>query len=118
MRLEAAKLLWDVRTAGKAIIDFTGGLTLANYEASDLLCSAVERKFEIIGEALTRLRRTAPEVAAQIGPLDEIVGFRNRLAHGYDTIDDAVVWDIVQQHLMQLLREVGALLDAQPNHET
>ena len=43
-------------------------------------------------------------------PLVRIVGFRNRIIHGYDAVDDATVWGIVNEHLPRLLNEVQALL--------
>ena len=69
-----------------------------------------EREFEIIGEALNRLARLDPSVAERIAGLPRIVGFRNRIIHGYDTVDDATVWGIIQGHLGALLAECEALL--------
>jgi uncharacterized protein with HEPN domain len=73
---------------------------------------AVEREFEIIGEALNRLLRDDPATATatHIGQLSRIVGFRNRIIHGYDTVDDATVWGIASRSLPQLLAEVETLL--------
>ena len=55
---------------------------------------AVERELEVIGEALSRLTMTDSGVAARISHLPRIVGFRNRIIHGYDAIDDATVWGV------------------------
>ena len=72
--------------------------------------AAVERKFEIIGEALNRLSRINPELLSQITNYRSIISFRNILAHGYDSVDDRVVWGIVESDLDQLLRDVIRLL--------
>jgi uncharacterized protein with HEPN domain len=56
-----------------------------------MLRSAVERQFEIIGEALSQLAKIDPAVAARIPDLRRIVGFRNVLIHGYDRMDAASV---------------------------
>ena len=65
----------------------------------------------MIGEALGRLAVADREVAARIAHLPRIVGFRNRIIHGYDAIDDATVWGVISSHLPALVAEVEALLD-------
>ena len=104
------KLLLDVLESGRSIRDWCGHRTFAEYEADRQFRRAVEREYEIIGEALNRLLHDAPATAAHIGQLSRIVGFRNRIIHGYDTVDDATVWGITDRHLPQLLAEVETLL--------
>lgn len=112
------KLLYDVLESGRSIRDWCSRRTFAEYEADRQFRRAVEREFEIIGEALSRLLRDDPATAARIGGLSRIVGFRNRIIHGYDTVDDATVWGIVIRHLPQLLAEVSTLLpNADPSGE-
>lgn len=60
-----------------------------------MLRSAVERQFEIIGEALTRLVTFDGTLAAQLSEHRRIIAFRNILIHGYANVDDRLVWDIV-----------------------
>jgi uncharacterized protein with HEPN domain len=74
--------------------------------------AAVERKFEIIGEACMRLRDRFPEAYSEIASGPQIVGFRNRLIHGYDNVDDAIVWDIVIRKLPELALQVEALMSS------
>lgn len=112
--VRAAKYLWDVQRAGQRIIRFTSGRTYDDYIAGDMLCSAVERQFEIIGEALVQLRRRAPDVAALVPDLPQIVGFRNVLAHNYDGVDYKEVWNTVVCDLPRLLEVVGDLLRQAP----
>lgn len=73
----------------------------------------MEREFEIIGEALNRLGQVDPAVASAIQELPRVVGFRNRIIHGYDTVDDATVWGVVESHLPRLLEEIETLLSEQ-----
>ncbi|MFB3879718.1 MAG: DUF86 domain-containing protein [Armatimonadota bacterium] len=98
------------RTCGELIADFVAGKELADYTADPLLRSAVERQFEVIGEALNRLVRTDSLVADQIAYTTRIIGFRNILVHGYDLVDHEVVWDVIETYLPLLRTEVQALL--------
>jgi len=70
---------------------------------------ALEREFEIIGEALVRLERLDPEgLACKIPEYRKIIGFRNLVAHGYDIIDDAALWDLTQNHVPELYQKIIA----------
>jgi uncharacterized protein with HEPN domain len=112
MTVATKKLLLDVREAGESILQHTAGKTLAEYSADRFFRRAVEPEFEIVGEALNRIDRLDPPTAARISELRLIVDFRNRIIHGYDTVDDTVGWGIVEEHLPALIREVAGLLDA------
>ena len=75
-----------------------------------LLRQAVERNFEIIGEAVRRLDREDPEIVGRIANHRHIIAFRNVLSHGYDIVDPAIVWSAVQDDLAPLLKDVETLL--------
>jgi len=104
-------ILEDIRLAARDIQDFTAGRSLADYQHDRLLRAAVERQFILIGEALARLDKLDPVIAGRITNCRQIVGFRNVLVHGYETIDDAIVWATVINHLPILLSEVETLID-------
>lgn len=72
--------------------------------------SAVERQFEILGEALNQLSRLDSDMAEKIPDLPRIVAFRNILIHGYASVDDRLVWGIVESRLEPLLDAIAALL--------
>ena len=55
MQRDPRAFLWDVREAALAIQTFTSGLDVIAYENNELVQAAVERKFEVIGEALNQL---------------------------------------------------------------
>jgi uncharacterized protein with HEPN domain len=110
MELEARKLLTDVQSCCEAIRQYTQGRTFADYQHERWLRSSTEREFSLIGEALVRLCRQAPDVAARIASLRQIVSFRNRIIHGYDAVDDLIVWQTVQDDLPILAAEVDSLL--------
>jgi uncharacterized protein with HEPN domain len=111
MQLESKQLLYDIRQAARNLQQFREGKTLSDYAADVLLRSAVERQFEIIGEALRRLSKEDPATAGKIGERERIISFRNILIHGYAKVDDRLVWNVLQTKLPVLLREVESLLE-------
>ena len=113
MQRDPRAFLWDVREAALAIQSFTTGMDAAAYAANPMAQAAVERKFEIIGEALNQLSKLDTAVAARIPDLPQIVAFRNQLIHGYATVSVSTVWNITQTALPALLQAVQALLDEQ-----
>ena len=110
MTVATKKLLLYVREAGESILQHTAGRSFAQYSGDRFFRRAVEREFEIIGEALNRIDRLDSEIAARISELRQIVDFRNRIIPGYDTIDDAVVWGIIEKRLPVLVDDVTSLL--------
>jgi len=102
MKPESAKLIFDIREAIQAINGFTENMNLDDYLLDEKTRAAVERKFEVIGEACTRLRERDPDLLAQIPSASQIIGFRNRLIHGYDHVDDAIVWDVITYKIPEL----------------
>jgi uncharacterized protein with HEPN domain len=110
MERKSPKLLEDIRDAVAFIREVTASKTLDDYRRDRLLRQAVERNFEIIGEAVTRLVKIDPATAAKIGAYQQIIAFRNVLIHGYDLIDEAQVWEVIGQNLPTLESEVSALL--------
>ncbi|MDI1319987.1 MAG: DUF86 domain-containing protein [bacterium] len=101
------KLLLDLTLACTETSEFCAGKDLAAFQADRVLQLAVERQFEIIGEALARLERLDPaNLAQKIPEYRQIIGFRNLIAHGYDTIDDASLWDFVVNRVPDLLEKV------------
>ena len=111
MQRDPRAFLWDVRDAALAIQSFTTGMDAAAYAANPMAQAAVERKFEIIGEALNQLSKLDAAVAARIPDLAQIVAFRNQLIHGYATVNVSTVWNISQTALPALRDAVQGLLD-------
>ena len=111
MQRDPRAFLWDVRESALAIQSFTKGMDAVAYEANQMAQAAVERKFEIIGEALNQLSKLDAAMAARIPDLAQIVAFRNQLIHGYATVNVGTVWNINQTALPKLLDAVQVLLD-------
>jgi uncharacterized protein with HEPN domain len=104
------KLLEDIRQAVARVQAFTAQVTADDYLKSELIQSAVERQFEIAAEALSRVLKLSPQTAQRITEYRRIIDFRNLLSHGYELIDAAIVWDVVQKDAPVLMREVEVLL--------
>jgi uncharacterized protein with HEPN domain len=114
MRREPAAFLWDVREAAMRISEFIADRTFDRLSAEVMVQSAVERQFEIIGEALNQLSKIAPDVTAKIPDCSQIIAFRNILIHGYAVLDKSIVWRVIEDHLPILEKTVQPLLDAEP----
>ena len=110
MHADAAKLIWDTQQALQRIKRFVARKDFAAYQSDELLRSAVERQFEILGEALNQLSRLDPDMAEKIPELPRIVAFRNILIHGYASSSNDVVWSAIQGDAPTLYREVKDLL--------
>ena len=111
MQRDPRAFLWDVREAAHDILRFVSGVDASTYADTPLVHSAVERKFEIIGEALNQLSKVNPALADRVPQLVQIVAFRNLLIHGYALVNHATVWNVVHESLSPLLVCVQVLLD-------
>jgi len=88
----------------------TRSRSLETYLASRQLRWSVERGFEIIGEALSQLRKRDALLAERISEFRKIISFRNVLIHGYGAINHETTWDIIQQDLPVLLHDLETLM--------
>ena len=91
---------------------YTEAMTLEQLVADDKTFYAVMRNLEITGEAArhvsVELKDSHPEVEWR-----SIAGFRDVAIHAYPTIDEEVVWDIVQRKVPNLLQQVERILAAE-----
>jgi uncharacterized protein with HEPN domain len=112
MNAEIRKNLFDILQAAEEITAFTNNMDFPSYHGSAVTQRAVERDFEIIGEALNRIKRIDETLSDAISETHRIIGFRNILIHGYDMVDDRIVWNAVENHLPLLIKEIQQLLNA------
>lgn len=105
MTEKSKKYLSDILMAIDLIEKFTVDITNFKIYQNDLKTqSAVERQLGIIGEALNKLKKIEPDL--EIENAKQIIGFRNRLIHAYDSIDNSIVWAILNRHLNKLKVEI------------
>lgn len=108
MTEKSSKYLSDILMAIALIEDFTKEISDFDvYDNDRKTQSAVERQLAIIGEALNQFRKLEPAIEIQNDK--QIVAFRNRLVHAYDSIDNSIVWAIMRKHLQPLKFEVENL---------
>lgn len=107
----SAALVWDALMAAKAVRGFVADADFVRYESDLLLRSAVERQFEILGEAMSVLRRSDPESASRIADLPDMVGMRNVLIHAYAEVNNKLVWETAIDDIPGLVELLQSLLD-------
>ncbi len=90
-------------------VAMTEGKTRADLDEDRQLNLALVRLLEIIGEAATRIPKEDQARYTDIS-WPEIVSLRNRLIHGYDTVDFDIVWQIVKQDLPGLIESLKKIL--------
>jgi uncharacterized protein with HEPN domain len=110
MDIEIKKYLFDINESIDSIEKYLGDKhDFKIYLANKMLRRAVEREFEIIGEAMSRIERLDSKL--EISGKKQIINMRNRVIHGYDKIDDEIVWGTIVRHLPTLKREITNLLE-------
>ncbi len=112
MQLEVKKHLFDILEAARDIEEYTGSLEYSSFIKNSMVQAAVERKFQIIWEALNRIKRLDNSVLRGISEHQRIIAFRNIIVHGYDVIDSEIIWDAIKKHLPKLKEEAERLLNA------
>jgi len=109
---DRVRLTHMLEWARKAV-RFCAGRTPADFEHDEMLLPAVLRAIETIGEASTKVSEPTRE---RLPGIDwwAVRRMRNRIIHGYDTVDAAIVWDTVQLAIPPLIAELEAALATWP----
>lgn len=106
------KLLVDALGAIRSAQEFVADCSLDRYSADKMRRSAVERQLEILGEACSRLAKLEPALIELVAGLKLAIDLRNRIIHGYDSVDDELVYLTVTEDLDALKGDLTRLLDA------
>lgn len=112
MNEKVLKCLFDIKYAIEEIETFLSNepKQFAAYKRNLLLKRAIERNLEIVGEAMSRILKEDPEIA--ISNAKRIIGLRNQIIHGYDSVSDENIWAILINHLPILKRETESLINS------
>jgi uncharacterized protein with HEPN domain len=106
---KSTKYLSDILMAIELIEEFiVDNKDFTLYDQDRKTQSAVERQLAIIGEALNQLKKLKPEI--EIENDKQIISFRNRLVHAYDSLDNSMIWAIISKHLSPLKIEIQKLM--------
>jgi uncharacterized protein with HEPN domain len=108
------KYLHDMFSSCEFLLEFTKGRTVEDYRDDRAFRSAVERELQIIGEALMQLDDARPDIAERIPDYTNIIGFRHVLVHGYDALNPATVWNVIEAKLAPLKDQIRTILRGLP----
>jgi uncharacterized protein with HEPN domain len=91
MQREILKYLLDIKGSIDSIYEYLGDKQDFNeYKANKLLRRGIERELEIIGEATSRILKIDNSI--DISDSRRIVDLRSWVIHGYDNVDDVIIW--------------------------
>ncbi len=96
----------DAIEACELIAQFIEGMREEDFYTDAKTKAAVEREIEIIGEALNRIKAIDSNMLSRIDNWREIIGFRNVIAHGYDVVEDEIVWESITNDIPLLTNQL------------
>ena len=106
---QVKKYLYDIHEAAASVFSYLGDKRdFTCYVSNKMLRRAVEREFEIIGEAMNRIDKVMPDLA--LSHKKQIISLRNRVIHGYDKIDDGIIRGVIVKYLPVLQQEIESLM--------
>ena len=110
MKDKIKKLLFDIKEATDSIFEYLGEKRdFLIYNENKMLQRAIEREFEIIGEAMSNILKIEPDFP--IKNARRIIDLRNLVIHGYDKVDNVIIWGIINRDLPEFQIEIIKLLN-------
>ncbi len=106
---EDEALLRDMVAHAKLAISAISSKSRDDLDTDPVLAAALERFVEVVGEAASKISAATRERAPDV-PWREIVGMRNRLVHGYSSVDHDIIWDVVTADLGEIVGFIELLL--------
>jgi uncharacterized protein with HEPN domain len=109
MQREIQKYLHDITISIQSINEYlVDQKTFVDYKKNKLLRRGIERELEIIGEAINRILKIDETI--DISDARRIVDLRNWVIHGYDIIDDVIIWGIITRDIPKLKEQIDNLI--------
>jgi uncharacterized protein with HEPN domain len=100
--------LLHMREAATKIERFTAKKSRRSLDDDELLYNALTWLFHVVGEAANHVSMSFQQDHPDIAWSD-IIGFRNRIVHGYDNIDKDIMWSIIEHDLPLILASLRTL---------
>ncbi|MBI2941318.1 MAG: DUF86 domain-containing protein [Chloroflexi bacterium] len=110
MRRDDTVYLRHILDAINQIQDYTSGISSEQFLQYRMLQDAVVRQLEIVGEAARNLSESFRQAHHEL-PWAEIISMRNRMIHAYFNVNLVIVWEVVQQEVPGLGRQVKRCLE-------
>jgi len=106
MNPKALKYILDIESVIEEIeqVVVKAECNFNNFKDDFTLVRTVERDLEIIGEAIRKLLEIEPNVL--LSSTRNIIGLRNRIAHSYDSIENELLWGIINRDIPTLKNEI------------
>ena len=111
-----AVYLWHITRAGEELGAYVGGVEFERFCRDQLLKDAVYWKIHVIGEAVGNLSESFRQAHDDI-PWHKARAVRNRIIHGYDTIDEVIVWEVATISIPEMLRRIIPLMPRPPRDD-
>ncbi len=111
MRTETEQRLHDALIACNELNDLASGRHYEWYVNERIARLAMERLLEITGEALSVALRLTPDLEERLPQARKAIGLRNRIIHGYDKLDDSIIWSIIRDNIPSLANELKQVLE-------
>ena len=105
------QLLLDMLEAIERATRYTNGMTLEQFAKNELVCDAVMRNIQIIGEAANRTSKALRETTTHV-EWPKIIAMRHRLVHDYFEIEEGIVWRVVANYLPPLAEELRKVVSS------
>jgi uncharacterized protein with HEPN domain len=109
-----AAYLWDMLQTARDILEFTRGVTFAEYSSNKMMKMSVERGFQILGDAARRMSEDLKAEHPEI-PWGSVIKHRNVIVHDYADLSLERIWEVVQKDLPALARDLEQMISTEPD---
>jgi uncharacterized protein with HEPN domain len=98
-----------IRDSIESILDYTKKLDKSDFENKAIVQDAVIRRIQVIGEAVKNISSTFREKYSAI-PWKRIAGMRDKVIHGYFSLDIDIVWKVIMKDIPPLKKHVMKII--------